>query len=371
MLERVLTQSRVASTELADGEKAKLAEYRNAMYTEQEIADPDTGVSSKQSVEAPKLKAYKKYEKLYNDAFMTYNTLRIKAMVAANAEDVIRFTTEEPVYRHQVTSAMAEWEAQGFKSEIESMQAYITQVTGRDLTLWKADVVDRFKKSKLSLPTGETFYFSSLVPASFVDAGSGWTKYRFTDRDGAVFGVQDHAMGWSRRVLGSVHPRWRRQRFHGHDARALERHELLDVLRNHPGAHLAGVARPCLSDQPVLEVVRHGPRDIELSDGELPPTGTLIGYPTMALFIRNVLVDFSELHDESNELNKTLKAGGSAGWGPIKLSGSYSSATGEKKVTSSLTERGLEVPQMQAFGYRARLFDTPVPHPLADIPSWV
>jgi hypothetical protein len=371
VMEKVLAQSQVAATELTEEEKAKLEQFRAAMYAEQDVTDPDTGVTTKQSVEAPKLKAYKKFQKLYNDAFTTYNTLRIKAMVAANAEDVIRFATEEPIYRQQVTSAMAEWEAQGFKSEIEGMQAYITQVTGRDLTLWKADVVDRFEKSKLSLPTGETFYFSSLVPASFVDDDSGWTKYKFTDKETEQFS-SSKATQWD--VGGG----WKSAFSFGGDASGstTTKHDLSSVTNFSMSFEIAQV----LISQAWLDTaflsstswkLADNALDVsELSDGGLPPKGMLIGYPTMAIFIRNVVMDFSELHDETNEVNKTFKAGGSGGWGPIKLGGNYSTASGEKKVTSTLTERGLEVPGMQFVAARVKLLEK-MPNPNAAITKFV
>ena len=107
-----------------------------------------------------------------------------------------------------------------------------------------------------------------------------------------------------------------------------------------------------------------------LSDGGAPPKGMLIGYPTMVIFLKDVKVNFNELHDESSEVTKQLKAKGGLGWGPIKLSGSYQRDSKEQKVDSKLTDRGLEVNGMQIIGFRCRLLQKS-PDPLPQIKEFV
>ena len=101
-----------------------------------------------------------------------------------------------------------------------------------------------------------------------------------------------------------------------------------------------------------------------LSDGGQPPKGMLIGYPTMVIFIKNVLINFKELHDEKSEFNKAAKAKAGLSIGPISAGGSYKNSSGQTKELSSLTEKGLKVEGMQIIGFRCKLLNkAPNPHP--------
>jgi len=362
--EKTLKQSRVAKAELTPEEKERLERFRGLLYPEQDVEDLLTGKKSTKRVEGPVLKQYKELMAKYEEAFFAYNTQRIKAMGAASAEDVLRFSTEEPVLRQRLKSVMGDWEGAGRKSEVEQVQAYINQVTARDLVLWKADLLDRFDKSRLSLPTGEQFFYSSLVPASFV-AGQGWTTVTFNDKD-----VEKHSTSKKTQyeVGGGFSGAFK---IGGKVSGSTEsKHELSNVTNFSMAFQVAQIPiSAAWLDASYLQshAWKFGPDAIEvdaLSDGGAPPKGMLVGYPTMVIFIKDVKVDFTELHDESNEVTKQLKAKGGLGWGPLKLSGSYQRDSKELTVESKLTERGLEVDGMQIIGFRCRLLDkSPDPRP--------
>ena len=107
----------------------------------------------------------------------------------------------------------------------------------------------------------------------------------------------------------------------------------------------------------------------ELSDGGDPPKGSLVAYPISVIFARDVHVNFKELHDETSELVKSIKAGGNASFGLFKLSGSYKRDKQEKKVHSELTENGVDVSGLQILGFRCHLLRK-TPDPLPSIEHW-
>ena len=107
----------------------------------------------------------------------------------------------------------------------------------------------------------------------------------------------------------------------------------------------------------------------ELSDGGNPPHGSLVAFPISVIFASDITIDFKELHDETSELVKSIKAGGNVGYGPFKLSGSYKRDTQEKNVHSDVNENGVKVSGMQILGFRCRLLGK-TPNPLPSIENW-
>jgi len=106
-----------------------------------------------------------------------------------------------------------------------------------------------------------------------------------------------------------------------------------------------------------------------LSTGERPPRGHMFAYPTSALFARNIKITFREFEFASNETRKHIEAGGSVGYGPFSLGGTYKKDTHERKVDSSFDHQTLTVPGMQIIGFKNYILPkSPFPHP--DIEKW-
>ena len=107
------------------------------------------------------------------------------------------------------------------------------------------------------------------------------------------------------------------------------------------------------------EFWRFNPSSIEgqnndvVSDGGMPPAGLIVGYPVAAIFVRDVEISMAELHDESSELVKTLKAEASGGWGfaALNLNGSYERNSQVKKHKSNLADGKLTTPGMSLIGF--------------------
>ena len=70
------------------------------------------------------------------------------------------------------------------------------------------------------------------------------------------------------------------------------------------------------------EFVRDYGSDVH-SDGKPSPKGLMIGYPTKALFIRNLVIYSSELASHMRTHQDEIRGGGFVGWGPFTLGGHY------------------------------------------------
>lgn len=89
----------------------------------------------------------------------------------------------------------------------------------------------------------------------------------------------------------------------------------------------------------------------KVSDGSDKPVGRLIAYPVQALFVRNVFFTFSEWENHAKYIQQQIQAGGSVGWGPFSLGGSYSHGS-EKRDTQFHTEGGgITIPGLQLIGF--------------------
>jgi len=87
------------------------------------------------------------------------------------------------------------------------------------------------------------------------------------------------------------------------------------------------------------------------SDGGRPPKGNLIGYPTIALFARNIVIESAEFATAFDSSQSQTTAGGSVGWGPFSLSGSYSHAEGDTHWEATRDGAKVTVPGMQIIGF--------------------
>jgi hypothetical protein len=147
--------------------------FRNLLYREEKVEDIVTGEVRVQRVEGPIMKLYKEYMAKFETAFFDYNDARIKALAAASQQDVLSSSLNGPALRRKVSHAQGEWDVAGHKNDVERIQAFIDQVTLRDLTLWKADLLDRFDNSRLVDSLGQDFYYTALIPGHFANSGAG------------------------------------------------------------------------------------------------------------------------------------------------------------------------------------------------------
>ena len=227
------------------------------------------------------------------------------------------------------------------------------------------------EKSKISDAFGQEFFFTGIVPGNFADSDEGWSKFSFSEQE-----MEKHSTSKSTQFGVKGKGGWGPLSFGGSvDSSKSSKKEVSDIKSLSISFSLTQVplSRPFL-DFGFLEsrAWRLAPTALEvfeLSDGGSPPKGMLVAYPTTVIFARDILIDFSDLHDESSEVRKQLAGEGGGGWGPFKL-GWYKRDKEEKRVKQEITKNGLEVKGMQVIGFRCRLLGK-TPNPLPDIKEFV
>ena len=106
------------------------------------------------------------------------------------------------------------------------------------------------------------------------------------------------------------------------------------------------------------------------SDGARPPKGDLIGYGTTCVFVRNLKMNFAELHKKDSMYVEAIKNNMSASYGPfVAVSGNYNRSVADNKFSSKITSEGLIVDGMQLIAMKCQLLPK-APDPDKTIQKW-
>jgi len=251
------------------------------------------------------------------------------------------------------------------------MQAFIAQVTQRDMTLLKGDLEDKFAKAILTdLVSGDEFYMTSFLPGNFAQNKNGWTKFDFTEANVSQY-ERSETNGWD--VGVSV----RYGLFGGSFSSTGEigsTQASLDTSDFKMSFSLAQVpiSRPWFSPEFLVNTAwRFAGHQSgrKLSNGAKPPEGELVAYPTTAIFVRDVIIDFKELHKNESTYTQSIGTKASVSYGPFSLNASYNRSVGERKFNSKMGSQGLEVPGLQLIGFKCAILPMS-PNPNAAVQKW-
>jgi hypothetical protein len=105
----------------------------------------------------------------------------VAAQNADNEADVHDWARNGHLYQMQVQAAMDDWVANGYKNEVDKINAFLDQVTQRDLTLWKRSLQQRYDNIITDPTSTRQFRWTSLIPAAFAETTDGWTKFEFSE----------------------------------------------------------------------------------------------------------------------------------------------------------------------------------------------
>lgn len=367
--------SRVANTELSEDEKKKIEKFRQLLQVKRIKKDLITDEETEVLEPSPLVVLYNQKMSAYMDAVLEYNNYRVNALTADNAAAVHFWALNAKTLSKKVKAAEFDWVTNGYKIEYEEIAARIDQIMSKDLSLLKASYKDALTSAMLTgIASGSDFYYTSLVPGNFIDGG--WTKFTFDKSDFAShqnskatsYGAKASAGFFGFGASGGG------QHSHGSTENTVDasrfslRFEMAQVPIVRPWlktSFLASKAWKLDSGSP--EVKSKGE---VLSDGKMPPTGILPGYPTAIIFIRDLHMDFGQSNSRLHTDFKSNSASGSAGWGPFSVSANYSQNESNRNQTSHADGQGIHVDGMQIIGYNCHVLPKS-PNPLPSITSWV
>jgi len=366
----VLDMSEVVATELTDEQKEKVEKFRNLLRVKKVVKDIVTDEEKEVLEDGPMIKAYLQRSKEYDDAVLAYNAIRISAMSSDSGQAVAEWATNADVYRRRVHQAMQAWVSGGYKNDVDKINAFLDQVTRRDLTLLKARLLDEFDAGQLTdLTSGLKFWPTFVTPATFATA-KGWTRFSFSEtEERGSESTQTNAWdvkgsgGWGLFKAGG-----------GSSGEISKSRTTLDTSNFSMSFELTQVpiSRPWFGAEFVRSSAwrfAEGKTMLPLSDGGSPPKGQMVAYPTTAIFIRDAELSFGETHDETSELNRQISSNADVSYGPFNVSGKYNHGSGEKNHRAVNKDGTLSIPGLQLIAMKcAILGKTPNPDP--EIDSW-
>ncbi|WP_423998684.1 hypothetical protein ACOZ4I_08965 [Haloarcula salina] len=374
----VLQFSEVASAEPTEEQKAQVKRARELLTEVRTEPDLLTGEPQEITDDSRLVKAYDTFRSEYENAVIEYNGKKLASLNAQDALAVQDWMLNGEMYRNKVRRAHDKWVTAGHKHDVEKLWALVDQVTQRSLKLLKADLEDDLEKAEMSNPGagGETFYWTSLIPSS-LPFSEGWSTYDFKQSDTKIH-EDKQTNEWEGDAKIPVFGWGFSPKASGKQERYEREVDTTDFTISFEIAQ-GMISRPWMSTNFLLSNAwRFGPNmpnltnlTETLSNGEKPPefSGSMVAFPTTAIFVRNVLVDFAELHEEESQFKRDIDAGLDLSIGPVRLGGGkYKRGDEERTMEKHTTDQGLKIPGMQLIGFKCKLLPK-LPNPSPEVPE--
>lgn len=305
----------------------------------------------------------------------------IAALVGArmSPEKDLEFRATGGGLKSKMAQALQNWEINGAKSEYENILSEIDSLRSkRSPAIWRTEAITDYETST----RGEDATFGDArltfpFPGSFATNQGGWMDFAMS-----IENVESLAQSKSTKWSAGGGVGWGSLKVGGSASGATT--ETLNVNDTSGFKMKLAVASVKLlrADwfDPLYirsEFWRFNPSSMDgqrgsiVSNGGSPPDGLLVGYPVNAIFVRDVEITMGELHDETSELVKTLKAEGGGGWGfgALNVSGSYERNSSVKKHKAEIADGTLKIPGLQLIGFVAEMMSLS-PNPLSGL-QWV
>lgn len=373
MYRELLKASKVVDRELTPEETEKLERFRSKLFVTKKVKDLVTDEEKEVTEESPLLRAYNEKMAAYADAVLEYNAKRIAATAASGPEGtkaVADWALNQQTYQLKVTAAANAWKTQGYRNEVEAMTAYIDQVTQRSLLTWKQSLLEAYDKATVtSAEVAVPFQYTTMIPGNIL-ASKGWTEIGVT-HDTTQWAKKNTSTSWK----AEAGVRYALFSFGGGaSGTKTSTEETQEVSSFSMSFSLAQavIVRPWFFPEFLANrgwTLHPGEGwtfgDLP-SDGGDPPKGSLVGFPTQAIFIRDVKIKSADFVSAYSKATSELTAGGSIGWGPIKLGGDYSRKSSDEKFSSTTDGDTLTVPGVQIIGFINHLFGK-APNPLPEL----
>ena len=371
----ILRFSKVVHTELSDEEKQKIEKFRALLRTTKKVKDIVTDEEKEVTEDAPMLVSY--YDKMANyvAAALNYNNKRVAAQGATGdlgKAAVADWSANAELYRLQVKAARDAWTSGGYRNEVDQINAYIDQVARRDMKLWKQTLVEYFEDALVNATAqGQRFYYSSILPGDFAEAG-GWTTYKVghetVDAETHKESTEHHAGAGVNFGFFSVGGSGQESSSKYSATMETDKFALsLDLCQT-------VISRPWFYPEFFQNrgwMLRKGEgwnyEDMP-SDGVKPPEtkGRFIGYPTMILWARNIRIKSEQFESAYEAYKHDVGAEASVGWGPFTLDGGGASSKEDTHLQTTKDSQGLNVSGMQIIGFVNHLIGK-APNPLEEL----
>ncbi|RCK69309.1 hypothetical protein DT076_10420 [Desertihabitans brevis] len=374
LYEDTLRRCEVADEQLTAEQQAIVDRMRALLMETVEVEDFLTGEKTQESRDSRAMTAYKAKKSAYENAVTDYAS-RLARANGGSAQDLIEWQRSGGIYRRRATEALRDWEATGYKLDVERAQSTLNHILGSSMVQWKTRLLESIDdiNNNTTGQFGYPFFPATVLPGSFARS-DGWSEYderhisrRSTSSSSSHSG--SGAVGFS---LGFFS-------IGGGGGHSVTEHQC-QVDASDFGMHFSyttvEISRPAFNPgffssrgwRPTTEFVAdHGPQH---SDGAKPPKGAMIGYATRALFVRDLTIYSSAFASFVRSMQSQTQGGGMIGIGPFCIGGKYQQTNREDESnlqvdTASITVRGL-----QLVGFLSALIPKAA-DPNPDVTAWI
>ncbi|PPQ32686.1 hypothetical protein CCR94_04530 [Rhodoblastus sphagnicola] len=383
-----LRMSQVMKVELPPETVAQIDKLNKLLSKTVKAKDIITGEETETQQPSDLVILYHQKQQAYDAAALEYNSHRIDALTATNARAIHDWAINAHIYRDAVNAAMADWQTSGHKTDYEKIAAFFEQIGQRDMALIKQRYLQQMEQALLTSPvSGSDFFFTSLVPGNFATS-TGWSKFGFSAGDYQTHSNSSYSWSKSGGRGGATFFGFGGGGSHEEASSHSEYHGTFDSSSVNMTFEIAQVpiARPWFRpafltshywrfDQNNVAV-----KGDRLCDGGNPPNGKMPAYPTSAIFVRNLSLQFGESHGFSDFVNnaksQASSGGGCFAFGPFFVagSGSHRSGSGDTRrdYGFKFENNTMSIDGMQLIGFKCHVMPKS-PDPSPDIPAnaWI
>lgn len=369
-----LVRCEVAAEEPTEEELAILERMRALLQEEVEVPDFLGGPPRIEIRESRAMTMYKEKRVLYENAVIDYAS-RLARANSGSAADLVEWSRSGGLYRARADRALRDWVARGYKEDIERAQATIEHITGGSMVQWKGDLQAKINdiENNVNGVFGYPFFPATVLPGGFARS-EGWTEYKQMELHRKVTSTSS-----SKRGSGTVGFSLGLFSIGGGGGGGTTEHTF-DFQENRFGIEFeytqCEIARPAFNPnfflsrgwRPRDEFVRdHGTLH---SDGEENPKGAMIGYPTKALFIRDLTIHNSDFAKFMRTKQDDISGGGVVGFGPFCLGGKYSQSNKRTESNLDVKTNSITVKGLQLVAFVSALFPYTA-NPSPDVQKWI
>lgn len=365
----------VADDELTEQQKKLIERAKALLQEEVEVEDFLTGEKKKEIRESRVMIAYKEKRTAYENAVIDY-AVRLARANNGTSADMIEWSQSGGIYKQRANQALQDWKGTGYKEEVEQAQSTISHILGGSMVAWKDKLNQDMENIQNNVQGvfGYSFFPATVLPGGFA-RNQGWsrlserelhrkTRSSSTSRDWSA------AAGLS---LGFLNIGVAGGGSHRESNFSFEQ-EQFGVEFDYTQVE---IARPAFNAnffvsrgwRPTHEFALNYGSDRH-SDGQANPKGVMIGYPTKALFIRNLTITSSSLSSYLHTKQDDIRGGGFVGWGPFNLGGTYSQSNKSSESNLDIHGATITVRGLQLVGFVSALFPYTA-NPSPDVKKWI
>jgi len=372
--EDTLDRCEVAQEELTDQQKKIIERMQALLQEEVEVEDFLTGEKKTEIRDSRVMMLYKEKKLAYENAVIDYAS-RLARASNGTASELIEWNRSGGVYKSRAISARRDFIARGYKNDVERAQSTINHILGSSMVAWKDRLVQDVKdiQENVTGAFGYPFFPSSILPGGFARSDS-WSKFDERELHKKVK-TSSNSRSWGGKAglnLGLFS--------FGGSAGGKKKEEAFDFTQSEFGISFeytqVEISRPAFNPNFFLSTGWR-PKETFIadygelhSDGKPDPKGSMIGYPTKALFVRNLTIYSRDLAKHMKSKESEIKAGASFGWGPFSVGGNYAQSNKDRESNLDIQSSSIKIKGIQLVAFLSALFPY-TSNPSPEVKNWI